>query len=363
VPAMKGRDVVTIRRDELASGGLHPEQQARQPRPVLWWSSAGLVLLAFQVFVLAKWAFGPNFRSTDPGPDALPPWKSVVFTALQITIPVAAVILLYLWVIRPWRRHGYLTTDAMIALAASTVFFWDMVMNYTSVALFYNSHLINRGAWANGAWPTWTSPHANKLPEPLLIVPPAYTALVFSQVIVILWLLRKIKARWPGVGIVGIVLIIVVGLTLTDTLVEGLVLRTGVYAYPGGIRAITLFAGQTYQIPLSETVLFGGFALGAIACLSYFRDDRGRTVVERGISTLKLGFKGKQVVKFFAIYGAIHLGFVLLYMLPQQWFGTHSGPFPANYPSYMVNDMCAAGADGHTCPGPGVPMPRPARNP
>jgi hypothetical protein len=355
--------VATIQRDELASRGLRPDQQARPPRPVLWWSGAGVAVLAFQVFVLAKWVFGPNFTSTDPGPDPLPAWKSVAFTALQIVIPVAAVALLYLWVIRPRRRHGFLTTDAMIALAASTVFFWDMVMNYTSVTLFYNSHLVNRGAWANGAWPTWISPRGNKLPEPLLIVPPAYTALVFSQVIVILWLLRKIKARRPGVGIVGIVSTIVVGLTLTDTLVEGLVLRTGVYAYPGGIRGITLFAGQTYQIPLSETVLFGGFALGAIACLSYFRDDRGRTFVERGISTLRVNFKGKQAVKFLAIYGAVHLGFVVLYMIPQQWFGTHSDPFPAGYPSYMVNDMCASGADGHTCPGPGVPMPRPPHNP
>ena len=355
--------MATIQRDELPSGAMRSEQRARRPRPVLWWSGAGVVLLAFQLFVLARWVFGPNFTSTDPGPNELPAWKALVFNALQIAIPVAAVALLYLWVIRPWRKHGFLTTDAMIALAASTVFFWDMVMNYTSVTLFYNSHLINRGAWANGAWPTWTSPHANKLPEPLLIVPPAYTALVFSQVIVILWLLRKIKARRPRLGVVGIVATIVAGLTLSDTLVEGLVLRTGVYAYPGGIRAITLFAGETYQIPLSETLLFGGFALGAIACLSYFRDDRGRTIVERGISTLHLSFKGKQVVKFLAIYGAIHLGFVVLYMFPQQWFGTHSDPFPPGYPSYMVNDMCSSGADGHTCPGPGVPMPRPARSP
>jgi Spirocyclase AveC-like len=355
--------VATIERGEIASGGLSPDQQGRPSRPVLWWASAGVLLLVFQVVVLARWVSGPNFTATDPGPDKLPAWQSVVFTVLQVGIPVGAVVLLYFWVIRPWRRHRYLTTDAMIALSASTVFFWDMVMNYTSVTLFYNSHLVNRGAWANGAWPTWTSPHANKLPEPLLIVPPAYTALVFSQVIVILWLLRKVKARWPGVGVVGIVLTIVVGLTLTDTLVEGLVLRTGAYAYPGGIRAITLFAGQTYQIPLSETVLFGGFALGAIACLSYFRDDRGHTLVERGISTLKLNFKSRQAVKFFAIYGAIHLGFVVLYMVPQQWFGTHSDPFPAGYPSYMVNDMCASGTDGHTCPGPGVPMPRPPHDP
>jgi hypothetical protein len=111
---------------------------------------------------------------------------------------------------------------------------------------------------------------------------------------------------------------IFVGLTITDTFVEGLVLRTGAYAYPGGIRA-----------------------------------------VERGIDRVKVGAKGKQAIKFFAIYGSIHLGFVVLYMIPQQWFATHFDPFPEGYKSSMINDMCAEGADGKTCPGPGVLMPRP----
>ena len=340
-----------------------PDAKVRSPRPVIGWAVAGVALLAFQVFVLARWVFGPTFVSTDPGPDQLASWQSVVFTVLQIGVPAGAVILLYVCVIRPWRRERRMTTDAMIALSAAMVFFWDMSMSYTSVSLFYNSHLINRGAWANGAWPTWTSPNANKLPEPLLIVPPAYTALVFSQVIFVLWLLRKIKARWPGTGALSAIATIFVGLTITDTIVEGLVLRTGAYAYPGGIRAITLFAGQTYQIPMSETVLFGGLGLGAIACLSYFRDDRGQTVVERGIDRINIGTKAKQAIKFFAIFGAIHLGFLLLYMVPQQWFATHSDRFPDGYKSYMVNDMCVSGVDGKTCPGPGVPMPRPMTNP
>jgi hypothetical protein len=331
----------------------------KRARPVLMWAALGAALLTFQAFVLARWIFGPHFTATPTGPDALPRWQAVMFTVLQIAVPVAAVVLFYFWVIRPWRRHRRLTTDAMIALSASTVFFWDMVMNYTSVSLLYNSHLLNRGAWANGSWPTWGSPNANRLPEPLLIVPPAYTALVFSQVIIVLWVVRRITARWPQLGAPGIVAVIFVGLVITDTIIEGLVLRTGAYAYPGGVRAITLFAGQTYQIPMSETVLFGGLALGAIACLSYFRDDRGHTLVERGIDRVNAGSKGKQALKFFAIYGAIHIGFVVLYMVPQQWFATHADPFPSGYPSYMINDMCAAGADGKTCPGPGVPMPRP----
>ncbi|GLC99166.1 DUF5135 domain-containing protein [Mycobacterium kiyosense] len=306
---------------DIPAGGPLPTQVApKRSRPVLFWVALGVVLLMFQVIVLARWVFGPHFTSTPPGPDALPGWQHVLFTALQIGVPVAAVVLFYLWVIRPWWRHRKLTTDAMIALSASTVFFWDMVMNYTSVSLLYNSHLINRGAWANGSWPTWTSPNANRLPEPLLIVPPAYTALVFSQVIIVLWAVRKLKARRPQLGVPGIVALIFVGLVLTDTIIEGLVLRTGAYAYPGGIKAITLFAGRTYQIPMSETVLFGGLALGAIACLSYFRDDRGRTIVERGLDRLKAGDKARQTLKFFAIYGAVHIGFVVLYMVPQQWF-------------------------------------------
>src|ERR1700722_8509722 len=322
------------------------EEVPRSWRPVMAWAAAGAVLLVFEIVVLARWVFGPNFKSTPPGPDQISSGQQMLFTVLQVAVPLAAVVALYFWVVRPWRREGHLTTDGMLTLSAGMVFFWDMVMNYTSVSLLYNSHLINRGAWANGAWPTWISPNANRLPEPLLIVPPAYTALVFSQVIIVLAVLRRIKARRPRLGIPGSITIIVVGLVITDTIIEGLVLRTGAYAYPGGIRAITLFAGETYQIPMSETVLFGGFALGAIACLSYFRNDRGQTVVERGIDRLRVGDRAKQTVKFFAIYGAIHLGFVVLYMIPQQWFATHSDPFPENYKSYMTNDMCTSGTDG-----------------
>jgi hypothetical protein len=239
------------------------------------------------------------------------------------------------------------------------VFFWDMSMNYTSVSLLYNSHLVNRGAWANGAWPTWISPSASNLPEPLFVSVPGYTALVFSQVVFILWLLRKAKARWPNLGVFGTIATILVGLTIVDTIIETLLLRTGLYAYPGGIRGITLFAGHTYQLPLSETVLFGGLGLGAIAVLSYFRDDRGHTFAERGIDTVKLSTKGKQIVRFCAIFGAVHGAFLVLYMIPQQWFAVQSDPFPPGYKSYMINDMCASGSDGTTCPGPGVPMPRP----
>ena len=52
---------------------------------------------------------------------------------------------------------GATMAQTQLTLSAGMVFFWDMSMNYTSVSLLYNSHLVNRGAWANGAWPVRVS--------------------------------------------------------------------------------------------------------------------------------------------------------------------------------------------------------------
>jgi hypothetical protein len=337
-------------------------ETVQRPRPVLTLAVLGALLLAFELYVLARWVTGPDFRPTLPGPDPLPAWTGFFLTFMQIATPIGAAVCLWFWIVRPWRREGRLTTDGMFALAAGMIFFWDMCMNYTSITLFYNSHLMNFGAWANGAWPGWTAPGGNLLPEPILIVVPAYTCLVFSQVMFMLWLLRRAKARWPDMGWVRTIAVIVVGLTITDTIVESTVLRMGVYAYPGGIRGLTLFAGQTYQMPMTETFFFGGLGFGSIAVFMHFRDDKGRTVLERGLERVRVSARQKQLIKFLAVFGAVHGAFVILYMVPCQWLATHSDPYPAGYPSYLTNGMCRSGADGTTCPGPGIVMPRPAQN-
>lgn len=339
---------------------LPADRAGKTATPVVYWAVAGAALLAFQIYVLGRWVTGPNFKRTEPAPGAdISAGQEFYFLALQVIVPIAMVICLYWWVVRPCRAQKTFTTDAMIATSAVMIFFWDLNMNYTSTSLLYNAHFFNRGSWSNGSWPGWTSPGGELLPEPLFLVIPGYTVLVFGQVVFILWLLRKAQARWPGMGMLGKLATIVLGLTIVDTIIEVALIRTGVYAYPGAIRQITLFAGQTYQMPLSESLFFSGISLGAVAALSHFRDDRGRTVVERGLQQLSLSTKQKQTVKFLAIFGAVHLAYLVFYMVPNQWLATHSDAFPAGYPSYMINNMCQAGLDGKTCPGPGVPIPRP----
>jgi hypothetical protein len=48
------------------------------------------------------------------------------------------------------------------------------------------------------------------------------------------------------------------------------------------VHSWTLFAGKTYQLPLYE-VLSWGLAWTLYAAIYAYRDDRGMTLVERGI--------------------------------------------------------------------------------
>lgn len=327
--------------------------------PVLFWATVGGLILLFQLYVLGKWVTGPYFVATDPGPDPLPDWQRNYFIAMQIVVPAATLWMLWQWLIKPWRREGSITTDGRLIAAFSMVFFWDMGMNYSSTVLYYNAHLFNRGSWNLGAWPFWFSPNANALPEPILVAIPGYTCMVFAQALFICWLLRKVKARYPQIGFAGVVAFIVLGLTVVDTVIEIFLIRTGIYAYPGAIHAVTLFAGETYQFPLTEGFLFGGLGIGATALLSFYRDDTGKTWAERGIEHLRLGNAGKQWLRFFAVFGFIHFFFFTLYTLPNQFISLNTDPFPEGYPSYLENGMCVYGVDGNECPGPGVVMPRP----
>lgn len=343
--------------DQLARGG-----GPGRFLPIVAWAAAGAVLLAFEVYVLVRWIGGSNFESTDPGADDISDGKQAFFIALQVVVPVAAAVAIWFWVIRPWRREGRLTTDAMFVLAGAMLFFWDMSLNYTTTALLYNSHFVNFGAWANGSWPSWVSPNGDRLPEPILVCQPGYTSLAFSQVMLILWVLRKIKARRRALGPITAVGIMFVGLIVIDTVVESILLLIGIYAYPHGIRSFSLFSGETYQLPMTEPIFFAGFGLGSIAALMYFRDDKGETVVERGASALRVVGAKLQWIKFLAIFGAVHAAFALLYFVPNQWIATHGDEFPDGYKSYMINEMCnyqGADPDLPACPGPGVPIPRP----
>jgi uncharacterized membrane protein len=300
---------------------------------------------------------------TDPGPDPLPPVMGQFIFWVQIVAMLMGAFAFWYFVIRPWIREGQLSTTGMLYIAWLTLFFQDPMMNYTSATVLYNSYMVNLGTWTLGSTPGWTSPNGNNLPEPLLLIIVGYTIIGYSLCFPVLAMLNKCKERWPSLSKFRLALIGIATLAVLDTIFESLLLRTGVYAYPGGIRELTLFAGETYQFPLTEGLTYGGLTIGMTMVLLLYRDDKGQTFVEQGIEKLRIGKAGRQWVKFLALFAYVHISMFVVFTIPNQWLATHSDPFPEGYPSYMINGLCAYGVDRNQCPGPGVMMPRPENNP
>lgn len=337
-----------------------------QPMPVSVgayrvWAGLGIFWFVFQMYVWGRWIAGPNFVAIEPGPDAISEGMKLFLLWAQIICPLLCLACLWAWIVVPWRREGRLTSDAMIVIASITVFFWDFSPSFVVDQVTYNSHMFNRGSWGLGAWPGWVSPAGNRVAEPLFFVPPAYIVLVLSQVIFVCWVLRKLKTLRPQTGMATFVVAIIAALFFIDSFVEMTVLRTGLYAYTTTVPQLTLFAGETYQFPLTEGFFFGGLTLGAIGILKFFKDDRGQTFVERGIERLRIGDTRKQLLRLSCIYGWIHSAFFVLYMMPVTLITLNGGHYPQGYPSYMLNGMCLYGDRHDQCPGPGISIPRPPR--
>ena len=144
------------------------------------------------------------------------------------------------------------------------------MMNYVSTTVLYNSYMVNLGRWTLGSTPGWISPKGNNLPEPLLLIVVGYTIIGYSLCFPVIALLYMIRDRLPHLGRASLAAIGIIILVVLNTGFESLLLRTGKYAYPAGIRAITLFPGRTYQFPMTEGIFYGGLTIGWMKFLALF---------------------------------------------------------------------------------------------
>ena len=147
-----------------------------------------------------------------------------------------------------------------------------------------------------------------------------------------------------------------------DTVLEILLIRvTGIYAYPGSIRSLSLWGGHWYQFPIYEGLLFGGW-WGLVTVLLYFKDDKGLTWVERGVEKMDMcknsNFR-KGMVRAVAVVGFCQLVELLIYVFPMSIITMNADPFPEDTPAYFTvgTGMCGPGT-GQACPRPDLPIQR-----
>ncbi|GAB5001098.1 spirocyclase AveC family protein [Mycobacterium avium] len=328
-------------------------------KPVRIWAAIGGALLVLQVYVWIRWITGPYFARVPSGPSDPPMYMKAFLTMNGVLVCVGLPIAIWWFIIRPWRRERRITLDGMLLASMGLMFFQDPLLNYFNTWCTYNTWLFNRGSWSPYI-PGWVSPDSpgHQVPEPLLINAPGYAAGVLVITIFGCWVMRKIKARWPNISNLRLILVTYAFTFVLDFVMEaGFMLPFGLYTYPGSIRTVSVFAGTYHQWPIYEGLMWGGVQ-AAMCSLRYFTDDRGRTVVERGLDQVRGGVAKQQATRFLAIFAGISACFFVFYNVPAQWIGMHADPWPADHlkRSYFNGGTCGAGSD-QPCPDPALPIP------
>lgn len=332
-----------------------PVAEPRRLVPAKWWATIGAAYLALVVWLIVRWVGSAQFQRTPTGPDELSSGARTLAVVLDTVSPVAGAAVLWRFVIQPWRREGRLTTDGLICLAFLPLLFSDLWENYTVHTFQYSSYFANFGSWYDHV-PGWVSPRGNLLAHPIAFVAPGYLYCVFMFTVIGCWLARRIQQRWANIGTVGTWLGVYLFIVAIDFTFEVLFLRTHLIAYPATIRSLTLFAGEVHQFPIYEAIVSAMFWT-AMTAARFYRDDKGRTVAERGIERLSLSTRRETGMRFLAIVGLWSTLFFFCYHLPMNFIGVHADNWPDNLPSHLTNGVCGPGTP-YTCPGEHIPIQR-----
>lgn len=330
---------------------------SRTMKPIKWWAAIGACFIAFAAYLMIRWiASGPEANTF--GRDEVPTFMTVAARIWEIGGVTAYVALIWWFLVRPWRRTGRPSLDGLLVASAATLFWQDMFVNYSQWWVTYNTTLINFGSWY-GHIPGWIAPNADRYAEGALFGPPFYVYMVFPGLVVGTWVMRWSKRRWPTIGKAGQIGVCFAALVAIDIILEPMFMRIGLWSYPGAIRELCLFPGTYYQYPIYEGVIWGA-TWTAMACLRSFRNDRGETLAERGVSEIRGGGGRQTLLRFLAIAGVLNVMYLGICNIPYQFIGMNADPWPEDVTSrpYLTNGLCGPGTD-YACPGHETPINRP----
>jgi hypothetical protein len=327
--------------------------EGRKARPVVGWAVVGALFAALQIYIYTSWIASGDATTTPTGPDPLTGATEIWLNGFQILSVVAAVVIVVI-VVRQSLRERRMSFDAMLVTAWVCVYWQDPIINYIRTGFFYNSHFFNVGSWTEHI-PGWISPNGTLLPEPIAFVGSLYFWLGPGASLLTFWVMRRAKRRWPRLGNVGLVATAWIVMVALDLLCELIWVRTELYAYSGTIHGLSFWGGEKYQFPIYESVLWP-MMWTAMGALKYFRDDKGRSVVERGVDRVR-AVRWRTPLRLLAIIGFANVA-MLTYNIAFQAFVLHNDKQPAGYPSYLVNGMCGEGTK-YACNGPEIPIPLP----
>lgn len=320
-----------------------------------FWVTIGGLWLALCIWAWGGWIISGDFKTNTIGRGSAPYSYKVFVHSVEVFAVLVSAYILWRFVLRDKLRTGRLTFDALFFLGCWMLLIQEPWINWSSYQFMYATPAINFGSWTSHI-PLWSSPNSQLVPLPIVWVGTAYLWLVAIPAWAGSKFMTRLRQRNPGIGIFRLLGTTFLAYVVFDLVLETAIVRTQLFSYASTVPSLTLFAGTKYQFPLYETVSWCSTYLG-LACIHHFRDDRGRTLVERGIDNLRVSGRAKTFARFLAIMGACQLVMLVTYNIPYVYWGLHAGPTPKSLADapWRTAGVCGP-RTSYACPNPHDPI-------
>lgn len=324
---------------------------------IWWWAAAGTFFTALEAWIFWQWYASGDMKRVDPGVTPIPGWMDAAQFANTVIWGIGILWVLWFIVLKPRIKTGQLSFDGLFVLAFLTMVWQDSLINYNSLAFTYSSSLFNLGSWSCHI-PGWQSPGGCLLSNPIVWDLSFYIVLMSGGVMIGSRFMQSMKAKNPSMKTGQLFAIFFMGCAIGDLLIELLWVSIGMYHYGGTANNMSLFADTRFKLPLPEGIMVG-MVMSSMTALYHFRNDKGETWVERGLSQVRVSTAGKQWLRFFALGGALNVFFFCFYIMWCMLFMTQGDAWPKAIQeiSWYTNGICGEGTP-YTCGGKNIAIPR-----
>ena len=338
---------------QAPSAARTPTRVDTRSKPVYLFALLGAVIVAAALSTWGQWIASPDFRPSPMGPDPLPTHVFWTLRVIEVLAVSVAFIMIWKFMIQPWRREGHITWDGRFMIASFIMWVTDPIDNYFNFSFMYNAGFFNMASWTMFI-PGWEAPNQQNFPEPLFFVGGLYIWWFIGPVVLGCWGLRRLHEKYSNSSMMTRLLVIFAAGIIFDFVIENIFQVLQVFKYVSVWGAGSVWAGTEHQYPLYNSFMMSAFFLGMI-CLRFFRDDQGNSWAERGIDQIQLPNPAKGALKQFAIIGALFLNISVMYYAPFLFFSMKNDTTP-HYPSYLIAEICGE-RTAYACPDEKVPVP------
>jgi hypothetical protein len=348
----------TLEMERATSAGytkLKRTPRVRTTSPIVAWSTVGAAFVALAIYVASSWILSGRATPTPIGANNPNLSRDLAWNIGAQVLTIAAVIGTLIYVGRQCIRERRITFDAILVVGYLLLVQWDPICNYLTYQFTYSSLMVNFGSWTTNM-PGWVSPRGNLMPEPTILIGIGFIWSASLCMIGASFLRKFVVRRWPQTGTLGIIVWSVAFMAVMDFVVEILLCYGHVIAYPTTVSWMTIFKGTSDQFPLYESLMWGGLGWAPLMVLRFYVDDRGYSVVERGVDSLNVSNTVKVVLQILAV-GAVTNICYMTYDIGMTLIGMQiDNDNNAVYPSHLVNSVCGQGTP-YACPSPATGRP------